>query len=131
MYIIRKYLENVMHRRPALIRNVIKTNNIFVSHSRACPPIHRYFTILQIEYVMTLVVCFQSIKSYYTILQVKYVLLFAYMRGGSSFFGETFLSNPNAFYFYEPDWDVYAAMVAAQTMVFPLHTTFYENGTFR
>jgi len=61
----------------------------------------------------------------------KFVLLFAYMRGGSSFFGSTFIPHPEVYYFYEPYWDIYNAFTASQLYTYPIHVVFNDDGSIR
>jgi len=42
--------------------------------------------------------------------EVKYVVILTYQRCGSSFFGEVFNLNPDAFYAYEPLDSLYSAL---------------------
>ena len=46
----------------------------------------------------------------------QFIILFAYMRGGSSFAGNLLGYQPGVFYWYEFLWDVYNSMLSSDQM---------------
>ena len=61
----------------------------------------------------------------------KHVLLLGYMRGGSSFLGQMFLSNPDVFYWFEILDPMYGAMMGLKLYSNALEITHNENGSRR
>ena len=59
------------------------------------------------------------------------MLLFAYMKGGSTFVGELFNQYPNSVYFYEPVAGFYSALYGTPDWAFPLEVFFNTNGSLR
>ena len=59
------------------------------------------------------------------------VLLLTYMRSGSTFTGELFNQNPDAFYWFEPADGVLSHVYGSTLGVFPIDVTQYINGTDR
>ena len=61
----------------------------------------------------------------------KKVVLYTYMRGGSSYFGEIFHHNKDAVYWFEPMDSFYQAFFGMRSLVKPLNTFYYTNQTQR
>ncbi len=61
--------------------------------------------------------------------QTVFVLSLVYMRGGSTFHGRLFASNPDAFYWFEIGQPIYLAMMGLMTI--PEDILFFLNGTRR
>ena len=56
------------------------------------------------------------------------ILLFAYMRGGSSFTGRLLSRQSNIFYWYEFFWDVYNSMMSSKLFgIEPIEIAFDED----
>ena len=66
-----------------------------------------------------------------TIKNPKRVLLSAYMRGGSSFLGQLFAMNPDAFYWFEIVEPMYGAMMGLRLHSNTYDITHHRNGTRR
>ena len=49
------------------------------------------------------------------------------MRGGSTFLGAFFNENDDAFYWFEPVYNIYNAMLGAKTPIHPL-LIYYTSG---
>lgn len=64
--------------------------------------------------------------------QPKLLVIVAYQRSGSTFFGNLFNSNPEAFYIYEPLDSLYGSMYGTrQGWNVPTDITTYQNGSER
>ena len=64
--------------------------------------------------------------------QPKSVIILTYQRSGSSFFGQMFNSNPNAFYMFEPLDSLYSALYGTfPGWNVPSDITNFWNGTER
>jgi len=62
----------------------------------------------------------------------KYVVILTYQRCGSSFFGNIFNLNPDAFYAFEPLDSLYSALYGTQPgWNVPSDITNYANGSAR
>ena len=61
----------------------------------------------------------------------KHVLLMAYMRGGSSFLGQMFVNNPEAFFWFEIVDPMYGAMMGLRIYNNAYEVTHLRNGTKR
>ncbi len=61
----------------------------------------------------------------------KKVLLFAYMKGGSTFMGQLFNQYSHSMYYYEPIAGLYSALYGSPDWTFPLEILFNSNGSFR
>ena len=59
------------------------------------------------------------------------VLMVTYMRGGSSFLGELFAQNPDAYYMFEPLDAFYASMFGLGFGNHPTELMMHPNGSFR
>ena len=59
------------------------------------------------------------------------IIMFAYMRGGSSFLGGTLQENPDVFYWYEPLWDAYNGLASSGMFQYPIHTVMDEHENLR
>lgn len=59
--------------------------------------------------------------------ETKYVLIYSYMRGGTSFFGEVFNMNKDAFYFYEPMDPLVAQTFGIGNFIYPLDYLYISN----
>ena len=66
--------------------------------------------------------------SYYSIQQQKWVILNTYMRGGSTLLGTLFDGNEDAFYWFEPIFNIYASMMAAKVKMHPLRMYYTSQG---
>lgn len=64
--------------------------------------------------------------------QTKFVIILTYHRAGSSFIGQLFNTNPNAFYLYEPLDALYQAMYgSADGWTVPTDITSFSDGSQR
>ncbi len=59
------------------------------------------------------------------------MLLMAYMRGGSSFLGQMFVTNPDAFFWFEIVDPMYGAMMGLRLYNNAYEVMYHENGTRR
>ena len=61
----------------------------------------------------------------------KRVILFAYMKGGSTFLGQLFNQNEAATYWYEPIAAMYSALYGSPDWAFPQEVLFTKEAKFR
>ena len=73
---------------------------------------YRTVPILKVAYGSTNDITIQRPKQ----TEPQFIILFAYMRGGSTFTGTLLGQHPQVFYWYEFLWDVYNSMLSSDQM---------------